>query len=57
MKKFRLTNKNNQQATIEAASYTQDGSGTRFYDEDGNQITSFYDGEIRRVEPETLNWE
>ena len=37
--------------TIEAHRYVQDGSGTRFYDANDQQIASFYDGEITSVMP------
>ena len=38
-------------ATFAAARYETDGSGTRFYDEAGGTVASFYDGEARRVLP------
>lgn len=54
--KYRITNKKNQTAEIDAHRYEQDGSGVRFYDTEDVQIASFYDGEIRTVEPADLNW-
>lgn len=54
---YRITDRQNRTALIEADHYEQDGSGTRFYDADGKQIASFYDGEIRQVVDASVNFE
>lgn len=54
---FKVTDKNGRRATIEADRFEQDGSGTRFFDAEGNQIVSYYDGVIRSVEPVNIEWE
>lgn len=53
---YRLTNRDGAQAVLDAAHYERDGSGTRFYDLDGNEIASFYDGELRSVVPASVTF-
>lgn len=54
---YKIVTRKNQTATIEAERYEQDGSGTRFYDADDEQVASFYDGEIRSVVPASVVFE
>lgn len=56
MAKFKLTNKKGQIAEIEAADYTKDGSGYRFYDDSGKLIADFADGELSSVVNETVKF-
>lgn len=39
---------------IQAASYEQDGSGTRFFDADGKICASFGDGQLVAVLPDSV---
>lgn len=54
---YRITNKKNQTATLDADRYEIDGSGTRFYGENDEVIASFYDGEIISVVPAALQFD
>lgn len=40
--------------SIPAASYEQDGSGTRFFDADGKICASFGDGQLAAVLPDAV---
>lgn len=48
---YKITHVTEGKAIIEAHRFVKDGSGTTFYGENGEQIASFYDGEIRTVVP------
>lgn len=46
MPTYKVTHKFKGTAEITADRYVSDGSGTRFYDEDGKPVASFADGQI-----------
>ena len=51
MTEFVLTRPDGKTARFSAERFAQDGSGTRFYDAEGNVIASFADGQIATVRP------
>ena len=57
MTEFVLTRRDGKTARISAARFVQDGSGTRFYDADGNVLASFGDGQISNVVPAGVTFE
>lgn len=56
MPEYKITRSDGQVATLTAARYVRDGSGDRFYDEDGNTIASFPDGDRVTVVPAGLTF-
>ena len=48
MNTYKVTTKY-QVLEVEAASFQQDGSGTRFYDDNNELIAAFYDGVVYSV--------
>lgn len=58
MAEYKVTKSDGTVGTVTAARFTRDGSGTTFYDENGEQLLFFYDGQIRNVEDTSaIVWE
>ena len=57
MTEFVLTRRDGKTARFSAERFVQDGSGTRFYDAEGNVVASFADGLIATVAPAGLTFE
>lgn len=55
MKTYKVYFRDGSFAEFDASRFENDGSGTRFYGDDGQLIASFYDGEVRRVLPKSAS--
>lgn len=51
-KKWRVVHRTMGEMTIEAERFVRNGSGTYFYDADGNDVASFGDQEVTAVMPD-----
>mgnify|MGYP006365369977 CR=1 FL=1 len=57
MTEFVLTRPDGKTARFSAERFVQDGSGTRFYDAEGNVLAAFGDGQISNVVPAGLTFD
>lgn len=53
MANFRVTFPDGSSELVEAHHFVQDGAGLRLYDEDGNQVAGYVDGDYKRCSKAT----